>query len=308
MRPGSRYLRDAMRSTPPVPFLAVVLLGCSAAPPRVMVEDEARAAAPIPACVLRLPPRKPESKGLARTLREEQYWQLVYPTFSSEDSTLPNGAVDCVGIDVFKTTAFSGTKPVRSPLKIEEGDIMFGAGADRLKIVWLRSHRGEDGVVAGAIALVRTLETEAEVYAVGTYKGVPAATRFGIERIGPNVLVTSIEDGCRGRKPNTPCESRVTVNLVYSGRLVPVTEVITERVVYASDSEPGFPGRVEYHMTSGVEFSAKGLRVLEQIRVSDVNGAPLRKLELDRMMVLDGAKPMKATAESLWGRLQLKKS
>lgn len=287
-----------------IPVLPVIaLLGCSASPPRVPVEDEARAAAPIPACVLHLPPRKPEAKGLARNIREEQYWQLVFPTFDIEKTTLPDGAIDCVGIDVFKTPAFTGTKPARTPLKIEEGDVTFGGGADRLKVVWLRSHQGGDGAIAGALALTRTLENQAEVYAVGAYKGVPGAMRFAIERIGPNVLVTAIEDGCRGRKPGAPCESRITVHLVFSGRLVPVTEVVSERVVYASDSEPGFPGKVEYHMTSGVEFGPKGLRVLEQVRVNDANGSPLRKAELDRMLVLDGSKPMKATAESLWAKL-----
>lgn len=281
----------------------VVVLGCSAAPPRVLVEDEARAAAPIPACVLHLPPRKAEAKGLARNIREEQYWQLIYPTFDIEKTTLPEGAVDCVGADVLKAPAFAGTKPARSPMKIEEGDVTFGGGADRLKVVWLRSHKGDGGAVAGTLALTRTLENQAEVYAVGAYKGVPEAMRFNLERIGPNVLVTAIEDGCKGRKPGMPCESKVTVFLVFSGRLVPVAEVGAERVVYASDSEPGFPGKVEYHLTSGMEFGPKGLRVLEQVRVSDANGAPLRKAELDRMMVLDGGKPMKATAESLWNKL-----
>lgn len=287
-----------------IPVLSVVvLLGCSATPPRLSVEDDARAAAPIPACVLHLPPRKAESKGLARNIREEQYWQLVFPNFDLDKTTLPDSAMDCVGLDVLKTPAFTGMRPNRTPLRIEEGDVMYGGGADRLKVVWLRSHRGDGGTVAGALALTRTMETQAEVYAIGAYRGVPEAMRFSIERIGPNVLVTAIEDGCRGRKPGAPCESRVTVNLVFSGRLVPVAEVATERVVYASDSEPGFPGKVEYHMSSGVEFTPRGLRVLEQIRVNDANGAPLRKVELDRMLVLDGGKPMKATAESLWSRL-----
>ena len=283
--------------------LLALALGCSASPPRVAVEDEARAAAPIPACVLHLPPRKAEAKALARNIREEQYWQLVFPTFDIETTTLPDDAVDCVGSDVLHAPAFKGTKPARKPLKIAEGDITYGGGADRLKVVWLRSHVGEDGVAAGSLALARTLETQAEVYGVGAFRGVPGASRFGIERIGPEVLVTAIEDGCRGRKPGMPCESHIIVNLVYSGRLLPVADITAERVVYANDTEPGFPGKVEYHLTSAVEFGPKGLRVLEQIRVNDANGAPLRKAELDRMMVLDGGRPMKQTAESLAGKI-----
>lgn len=283
--------------------LLAFALGCSASPPRVAVEDEARAAAPIPACVLHLPPRKAEAKGVARTIREEQYWQLVFPSFDIENSTLPDGAVDCVGVDVMRNPVFQGAKPTRTPLKVQEGDIVQAGGADRLKVVWLRSHVADGGAFAGTLALARTMESEAEVYGIGAFRGVPGATRFGIERIGSEVLVTAVQDECRGRKPGGSCESRIIVNLLFSGRLVPVTEIVSERVVYASDTEPGFPGKVEYHLTSGVEYSAKGIRVLEQIRVNDANGAPLRKAELDRMLVLDGGKPMKTTAESLAGRL-----
>jgi hypothetical protein len=277
-------------------------VGCGSTPPRSPVEDVARKAAPLPACVLHLAPRKAAAQGAARTLREEQYWKLVFPTFDASRSTLPDAADDCVGATVLASDTFKGASPVRTPLKVEEGDIVFGAGADRLKVAWLRSHHDGPASV-GALALVRTLETHAEVYAVGSYRGVPDAVRLGVERIGPHVLVTAFEDTCKGRKPGVSCESHLIVHLARTGRLIKVADVVIERVAFANDSEPGYVGRLEYHLTSAVEFSPKGIRVLEQIRVKDSNGAPLRKLELDRQLVLDEGKPMRESAESLWPRV-----
>jgi hypothetical protein len=266
------------------------------------VEDDARKAAPLPACVLHLAPRKAAAQGTMRSIREEQYWKLVFPSFDASRNSLPATADDCVGGGVLASDVFKGATPIRNGLVVEEGDVMFGGGADRLKVVWLRSHH--DGPTSvGALALTRTLETHAEVYAVGAYRGVSEATRFQVERIGPHVLVTAFEDKCKGRKPGTACESRLVVNRAHTGLLVKVADIVIEKAAFANDSEPGYVGRMEYDLNSAVEFSPKGIRVLEQIRVKDSNGAPLRKLEVDRMLVLDGGNPMKESAESLWPRV-----
>lgn len=284
-----------------VALLPVLVLACSGAEqPRPRTEDEARRAAPVPACVLHLPARK-SSGGAVRSLREPEYWKLVYPDFDEQAWTIPTDPHVCTGQRLLAAPELHGAKPVRQ--KLEEGDALLGAGADRLKVVWLRSHQTDDGKTAGALALARGLETNAEAYAVGVFKGHPAKTRLGIERIGPEVVVTAIEDTCTGRAPQSACEQTLHAFLAWRGQLAKIAEITTEKVAYAIDSEPGIPGRIEYHLTTAVEFSPQGVRVLEQVRARTGDGKELRKVELDRMMVLDRGNPMKTTAEPLWPKI-----
>ncbi len=284
-------------------LLAVVpalTLACSGAePPRPRTEDEARRAAPVPACVLHLPARK-SAGGATRSLREPEYWKLVFPDFDDQAFTLPSDPHVCTGQRLLAAPELQGAKP---RAKLDEGDALLGAGGDRLKVVWLRSHETGDGKAAGALALARGLETNAEAYAVGAFKALPSKTRLGIERVGPEVVVTAIEDTCTGRPPQSACDQTLHAFLAWRGRLVKIAEIATEKVAYATDSEPGIPGRIEYHLTTAVEWSPQGVRVLEQVRARTADGKELRKIELDRMLVLDRGNPAKTTAEPLWPKI-----
>ncbi len=281
--------------------------GCSAQEgTRPRTEDKARRLVPIPACVVPLPPRKAGTAGIMRALPENQLWRLVYPSFDTEKNRLPEHAPVCTGDALLDDKLFEGGMPLRGswPLAVEEGDLHLGSGGERLRLLWLRSHRFGDGTTGGALALTRVQEDFAEVYAIGALRARPGEkTRLGIERMGPEVLPTVTDDGCMKRAPNEPCETILHLYVARKGVLNPVADVVLERVVYAMATEPGINGRIEYHLTTSPQFSAGGLKLLEQVKVQDEKGKPLRKAELERLLTIDGGKPMKASDPPLWPRL-----
>ena len=75
-------------------------------PPRI--EDEARAMAPVPACILPLASRTHGAGQTMRNLNEDQYWQLVFPAYDAEHHTLAANAVTCTGSRVFDDPVFAG--------------------------------------------------------------------------------------------------------------------------------------------------------------------------------------------------------
>lgn len=281
----------------------VSALACASVEERPRTEDDARQLAPLPACIVQLDGSRSKrasgapSAGVVRSLREEQIWSLVYPGFDPSKGALPEGARACTGRMPLEKDVTEGTST-----PIDEGAISLGGGSDRLKIAWLRSHTFPDGSVGGAVALLRTFEGTAEVYAVGSYHGRPK-TLFMTERMGPEVVIVAQNDGCTGRAEGTPCETMLTVFRPRFGVLERIADIAQERVTYTTNDEPGIRGKVEHRLSSSAQFVEGGIRVLEQILVRDALGREIRRAELERSYTFAPDGTMVVDEDSLWSRL-----
>lgn len=287
---------------PLVSACAYVLAACASVEERPRTEDDARQLAPLPACLVQLDGAGPggprRTEGVVRSLREEQIWSLVYPGFAPKRGTLPADARACTGRRPLEDPVLAGG----TGAKIDEGAVALGAGSDRLKAAWLRSLTFPDGTMGGALALIRTFEGTAEVYAVGSYRGRPK-TLFTIERIGPEVVTVAQDDGCTGRTPGAACETMVSVFRPRFGVLDRVASIAQERITYATDSEPGVRGRTEYRLSSAIQYVEGGIRVLEQVLVRDELGREVRKAELERAYTFAPDGTMVVDEDSLWSRV-----
>ncbi|MBX3222265.1 MAG: hypothetical protein KF795_17230 [Labilithrix sp.] len=223
----------------------------------------------------------------------------MFPAYDATRRVLPADPLACTGRPVLRDKALAGGK---ASARIEEGDTSLGSGGDRLKIAWLRSLTFDDGAAGGALALVRSYESTAEVYAVGAFRGRPR-TLFAIERIGPEVVVAAQDDGCTGRKPAAACETMVTVFRPRFGALEPVANIAQERITYAADGEPGVRGRTEYRLASSIQYLDGGIRVLEQVTVRDDLGREVRRAELERAYTFAPDGKMVVDEDSLWSRV-----
>ena len=277
------------------------LPGCTPSdrPPRI--EDDARAMAPVPACVVALPART-HGGGTMRNLREDQYWQLVFPSFDVDSHRLPADATTCTGKRLFDDPVFSGGATRGAPIEVQDGDVVYGSAGERVKIAWLRTHRWKDGSQAGAIALVRAKEDFAEVYAVGVYRGATANTTLQAERLGTEVLVSATDDACQGQPTQAACATTVDLFMPRFGKLVRLTTFETERRAFATGSEPGVLGQIEYELTASPQYGPDGIKLFEQVRAIDSSGRVVHRTELERTFVLhDGA--IAQGTDSLWGRI-----
>ncbi|MBX3261204.1 MAG: hypothetical protein KIS78_11550 [Labilithrix sp.] len=279
--------------------LSPLTAGCAATEERPRTEDDARQLAPLPACLIELGSRGARTEGVIKSLSEEQLWRAVYPAYDARRRALPADPLACTGRPVLRDAALAGGT---ASAAIQEGDTSLGSGGDRLKIAWLRSLTFEDGTAGGALALVRAYESTAEVYAVGAFRGRPR-TLFGIERIGPEVVVAAQDDGCAGRKAGAPCEAMVTVFRPRFGALDPVATIAQERVSYTVDGEPGVRGRTEYRLASSIQYLDGGIRVLEQVTVRDDLGREVRRAELERAYTFAPDGKMVVDEDSLWSRV-----
>jgi hypothetical protein len=283
--------------------LGLLASACAEPPKRTLVEDQTRRVAPLPACVLYLPARRPEAAGTARKLREEQIVKLVLPQFVEEKRALPKDAAACTGVAIFADPLLANGAPVRGgwPLAEQEGDVLYGSGGDRIKIVWLRVLRFADGTVGGPLAIVRATERFAEAFAVGAYRGHADRVRFGTQRLGGEIVVTAQEDSCTGRRPREPCENHLSVLLPRAGVLRRAVDIPIERVAYAGHGEHGAMGILEYRLTTSAEYKVDGIHVTEQIRVNDDGGRELRKAELERVFALnDASGTLESPQPALW--------
>jgi len=273
------------------------LWGC-AEPTKSVSADPTRAMTPVPSCVRRLP--KKASSGFARQIPEKDYWGLVVPDAQNHLESVNATTLDCAGEHVFASPLFEGATVDGSA--VDEGRITYGGGVNRLRVVWLRSHQTQEKTSAGPLALVRVLDDYVEVYGVGAYKGEPEKSRFGLERLGGELVVTAVSDGCAGANPQGSCDTTLHVYRPVAGRLDTLAEIGLERVRHASGIEPGITGDLRFKLTSSPEFKKDGIHVIEEVAVTDEAGHTVRKAELERAFLLDRSK-VNATAESLWQRL-----
>ena len=273
------------------------LAGCaSAPPPRAAAEDQARRSAPIPCCVLPLPARGPSSQGTLRGLRESEIAKLLVPGFDQARRRMPESATTCVGTPAQET----GGVPMHPQGSEEDGDVLFGAAPDRIKVAWLRTRDFGDGTVGGPIALVRGRGDLAEAFAVGGYRGRPERVTLGATRAGARLVVTAEDDGCSGRARGAACETTLTVFMARRGRLERVVSATTLRVVHALRGEPGVAGPVEYRLASAPSYGADGIHIAEQLEVRTASGELVRKVERDRAFTFGPNGDLRSSSRSLW--------
>jgi hypothetical protein len=279
-------------------------ISCSETPKPPRIEDSARQMAPIPACLMALPARSPNANtAFVRNLSELQYWKLVFPSFNEQTNQLPKDALVCTGRSMFDDPLFQGGDSAKGwPRPVEEGDILFGSGGDRLKILWMRTHQFPDGTEAGPLALVRTQADYAELYAVGAYKGITKKPWFQMERMGTEAVVTAEDDTCVGQDQVSPCEDALTIFIPRMGQLVALTTLTLQQRAYSLGGEPGAYGRVEYKLTTAPTFVEGGIKVLEQVVATDEAGRELRKAEQHRWFELHDA-TLVVSAPPLWPKV-----
>lgn len=271
-------------------------LAACAQPTTSKSADPTRAMTPVPSCFRRLPARTPT--GFARQVPEKDYWDLVIPGLTETAPTADTLA--CNGVPVFGSETFAGS--TFQPRAIEEGRLTYGGGVNRLRVLWLRSHEGPAPKQAGPLALVRVLEEGAEVYGVGAYKGHPDKSRFGLERLGDELLVVATDDQCAAAAPTEDCDTLMIVYLPSAGRLAPLAVLGVERTRFATGLEPGVVGTLKFKLTSSPSFQKDGVHVVEQVTVTDSIGKVVRRAELERLYALNGTK-LEAQSQSLWERL-----
>lgn len=283
-------------------ILVTTAAGCADAERPARTEDEARARAPVPACIMPLTARS-RTAGTMRNLSNDQYWQAVFPTYDAQNHTLPVDALTCTGAKIFDDPVFAGGTTRGTPIAVQDEDVEFGSGGDRVRIAWLRTHRWQDGSEAGPLALVRAKQEYAEVYAVGAYRRSAGQLVLQAERLGPELLVTATADGCQGQATSMPCEKNVDLFLPRFGKLERLVTLPAQKRAFATGSEPGVQGQVQYEMTSSPQYTPDGIRLFEQVRALDEAGRVVHKTELERMLVLHDGKLDQGSGSDLWGRV-----
>jgi hypothetical protein len=289
--------------------LAVAALGgtsgaCAPTERPARIEDEARAMAPVPACIVPLPgkPHGP-GPGVAKNLSDDQYWQLVFPGYDTTNHKLATNSLACTGFKVFDDPIFQGgTTRGGSDIQVQDGDIAFGSGGDRVRIIWLKTHRWPDGTEAGPLALVRVKDEFEEVYAVGAYRRTNAQVLFQAERMGTEYLITATDDGCAGQPKSAPCEKNITVLLPRFGQLKRAASFPVERRAFATGGEAAVMGQVSYQLNASPQYTADGITLFEQIEALDSVGRVVHKTELQRTLALHDGATIDGS-DSLWGRV-----
>jgi hypothetical protein len=238
------------------------------------------------------------SAGVASTLKPEDYWSLVLPSFDSGTHAVDRGAPDCSGRAVFDKPELADAEGVRSgSLTVKPETAVIIPASDGLRIVWLPTHRFANEEAAGPLALVRPREGFAEVYATGFYRGPEKNSRFALERMGPRFVVTAGNEGCTTAKGKR-CESSFKIYVMRSGMLVPSADLVLDKVDYRSMA--GVPGAVQYRLTMTPIFGDKMLRVVEQLIVRGENQSVLRKSDMERTYQLEADGQLTCKQPSLW--------
>jgi hypothetical protein len=284
--------------------IALVAFAASGAcaPPVITtkIEDGARRAVPVAICLKPLP-RRGNAKA-APVLMPEDYWSMILPSFDPSAATVDLGSPDCSGRSIFSNPELLQSSGARTgPIRANAADVITGPAADGFRVVWLRTHTFSDGTVAGPLALARAREAYGEVYAIGLYRGSRAQSRFAVERMGFDLVVTAVDDGCAEVKGERACQTTFTPYLMSGGDLTPAAKIVTDRVEYGF--VPGASGQVQFRLTATPIFQDRAVRVLEQLAVRDPNQGDIRKSELERIFTLRGRSKLAPNAESLWAEV-----
>ncbi len=269
--------------------------GCAGAVESSRIEDRARRTVPVPICLKALERR---SEGVASTLKPEDYWSLILPSFDAGANVVDRSAPDCSGRAVFDKPELAEAEGVRSgSLTVKPETAVIAPASDGLRIVWLPTHRFANVEAAGPLALVRPREGFAEVYATGFYRGSEKNSRFALERMGARFVVTAGNEGCATAKGKR-CESSFKVYVMRSGMLVASANLAIDKVDYRSMA--GVPGAVQYRLTVTPIFQDKVLRVVEQLILRGENQSVLRKSDMERVYQLSADGQLTCKQQSLW--------
>jgi hypothetical protein len=281
-------------------FGAFALTSCAGAVESSKLEDAARRTVPVPICLKPLP--RHGASGVMATLKPEDYWTTLLPSYDASASTVDRTSPDCSGRQLLGGPDLLQVEgPRTGPVKVGEGDATITPGPDGFKIVWLRTHRLPAGEAAGLLAVMRAKEAYAEVYAIGTHRGNAARARFTFERLGPSILVTATDDGCTGVKAGQSCETTMTTYLMRSGELIPGARFAVDRIGYGP--APGVGGNAQYRLTAAPVFQERSIKVVEQITVRDASQGEIRKSDLERTFTLSNRTTLTASSDSLWSQV-----
>jgi hypothetical protein len=266
----------------------------SAPPPRSLVEDKARRDVPIAVCRKSLAPAEVDESGAPRV---EAYWGALLPGFHGFNATFE--AVDCIGQTVGPQTNVAAGAP--AAIHVSSADSTVSPVPDGTQLVWLRAFTLSDRLASGPLALVRPRPSELDVYAIGSYTGSLAHSRFDLAKVGSTRVVAVRNEGCADVKVEVECESTLSFFLVVGGQLLAAGTTPAERLKYSSLKDVG---RVKWRLTTEPPiFEPQAVRVKEKLSVHDLGDNEVRKLEGERIFTLQGS-VLVANAESVWAQVE----
>lgn len=270
-------------------FWLACLVGCAGSPLSSKTEDEVRLMMPVPICLQRLP--RPAAAGSIVALRPAEYWSMLLPSFDSEASTVDLSRPDCSG----RLTLAEGASGAGS-VTIRADQMVLGSGSDGFKIAWLPV-RSFDTKRSGLLALLRQRQEFLEVYALGIHQGVTTDVRFALERMGPALVVTALEERCSGEGDQRLCDAACTVYLMHSGQLqaqarFPVDHTVKPTAAAGAASS-------EYRFSASADYRPNGVVLTEQLSVREKGRGEVRSVDLERTLRLQDGRLVPST-ESLW--------
>jgi hypothetical protein len=266
-----------------------MLWACAGSPLSSRTEDEARALVPVPICVQHLPRRA--TPGQIVSLEAREYWSLLLPGFDARAATVELMAPDCSG----RSTLGGGASALEKR-RVNPEEMVVGSGSDGFKVVWLPLASGE-AVKTGLLALLRQRQEVLEVYALGIHEGSTDGSRLALERMGRALVVTVLEEHCRGAEQTRRCDSSCTLYLLRNGRLsagavFPVDHSVEARTAGATTS-------AEYRFSASADYRTDGVALSEKLSVLEAGRGEVRSVDLERMLRLEGDRLVPST-ESLW--------
>ena len=268
-----------------------VLSSCGGSLLSSKTEDEARTLVPVPICVQRLPRRA--TPGSIVSLDAREYWSLLLPGFDPRSSALDLTLPDCSGRSTLGGVAGTGSKRPVNP-----DELVVGSGPDGFKVTWLPL-AAKEASRTGLLALLRQRQEVLEVYAVGIHEGSVDSSRFSLERMGPALAVTALEEHCRGGQGDRRCDSSCTVYLMGNGRLSARATFPVDHSVDASTSAA--VGSAEYRFSASAEYRPDGVALSEKLSVLEKGRGEVRSVDLERTLRLEGDLLVPST-ESLWAQ------
>lgn len=272
-------------------LVGALALACGGPVRSSRTEDEARKLVPVPICVQRLPRRA--APGSVVSLEASEYWSLLLPGFDARASTLDLSVPDCSGRSTLEENGKRGER-----LTVRPEELVLGSGADGFRVAWLPMATGASSRT-GLLAVLRQREQLLEVYAFGTHSAGTGRSRLELERMGPALAVTALEEQCRGSDVERSCSSTCTVYLMSSGRLAAGGHFpIDQR---ANGAAMGPAGHGEVRFNASAEYRADGIALSEKLTVSEPGRGEVRSFELQRMLRLEG-EHLTPSAESLWAQ------
>lgn len=286
------------------------LTGCPDPMKSQIKQVEIRYVTPISVCRQKLAPVGDPSRAgsVVRDLEPGQWLEVLVPGYQDGDEAgLEALAADCTGNYLFANESLKGGASDRGwPRIVDPDEMTLNAGPAGMRILWLRALKFDNGDEGGPIALTRSYGDNAEVYAVGSFRG-PKQTRFQTARVGNEQIVVAESKEC---DPETKiCRKRGHFFLPRRGRLIESAVVDLDRTqIMPSTVQRGL--YAQYHLSTDVTYEKDGIRLLEQVSVRIVktevpeldSDRELRKVEFQRFLKIE-RDTLFSSNEPLWERV-----